>query len=153
MKKEEAIAKLSNTKVYVDGKSEEIQRKLFEIGFSWKTFKKQIVNTEMPFIYIHSDLHLLAGNEMGLFKNKELIELKADEILSIKIDKEYEFKPFDRVLVRDYDNANWKTDFFSHIVNGGDEYVFKTISACWKQCVPFEGNEHLVGTTGSPDNN
>lgn len=151
MKKEEAIAKLSNTKVYVDGKSEEIQKKLFEIGFSWKTFKKQIVNTEMPFIYIHSDLLLLGGNGMTFFKEYKFKELKADEILSITIDKEYEFKPFDRVLVRDYDCANWKTDFFSHIVNGEDEYIFKTISACWIQCVPFEGNEHLIGTSDSPD--
>lgn len=49
MKKEEAIAKLSNTKVYVDGKSKEIQEKLFEIGFEWADEKRKVFYTEMPF--------------------------------------------------------------------------------------------------------
>lgn len=49
MKKEEAIAKLSNTKVYVDGKSKEIQEKLFELGYSWVSFKKEVINEGTPF--------------------------------------------------------------------------------------------------------
>ena len=35
MTKEEAKKMLTNTKVYVNGKTKEIQEKLFEIGFSW----------------------------------------------------------------------------------------------------------------------
>lgn len=153
MKKEEAIKRLSNTKVYVDGNSEEIQRKLFELGFSWKTFKKEVVNECMPFLYIYPDLHLLAGNDMESFKNKEFVEIKADDILSITIDKEYDFKPFDKVLVRNANSCIWQGTFISHITkNDTDGWRIYTMTGTWYQCIPFEGNEHLVGTNNSPDN-
>lgn len=149
MKKEEAIKRLSNTKVYVDGNSEEIQRKLFELGFSWKTFKKEVVNECMPFLYIYPDLHLLAGNDMEFFKNKEFVEIKANDILSIPFDKKCDFTPFDKVLVRDSNMQKWRVDFFSHKDEG--QFKFITVGNCWTYCIPFEGNEHLIGTSNSPD--
>lgn len=64
---------------------------------------------------------------------------------------ECSFKPYDKVLVRDEDMDSWKCDFFSHyIYNNTPEYHYITISNCYKQCIPYEGNEHLVGTTDSP---
>ena len=36
MTREEAISFLDNTKVYVQGKSKEIQEKMFSLGFQWK---------------------------------------------------------------------------------------------------------------------
>lgn len=87
---------------------------------------------------------------MNYFKNLDFVEIKADDILSITIDKEYEFKPFDRVLTRDNDTEIWSVDIFSHIQ--GDEFRFVTVGSCWRYCLPFEGNEHLVGTSDSPDN-
>lgn len=56
---------------------------------------------------------------------------------------QHEFKPFDRVLVRDSEGTIWKCAFFSHMqgtLYSCSEYV-------WNQCIPYEGNEHLVGTT------
>lgn len=152
MNKEEAIKMLSNTKVYVDGKSKEIQEKLFELGFSWISFKKEVVNEDVPFLYIHSNLQLLAGNDMGFFKNMHFVETKADDILSITIDKEYEFKPFDRVLARSADNCIWQGTIISHIAKN-DTYGCRiyTMTGSWAQIIPFEGNEHLVGTSDSPD--
>lgn len=152
MKKEEAIAKLSNTKVYVDGKSKEIQEKLFEIGFRWVARPVPVIcQCDKPFLFLDDDLIISQSESMNFFKGAGRTEIKADDILSITIDKEYDFKPFDRVLVRDYDHAEWKSDFFSHKITASDWYVFKTISACWRQCIPFEGNEHLLGTSNSPD--
>lgn len=58
-----------------------------------------------------------------------------------------QFKPFDRVLVRDFDGQEWKCNFFSHISEGGD-YV--CVSSWWLQCIPYEGNEHLLGTKITP---
>lgn len=57
------------------------------------------------------------------------------------------FKPFDKVLVRDDDGQEWKINFFSHY----DEkvcYKYHCLKAFYKQCIPYEGNEHLLGTTG-----
>lgn len=151
MKKEEAIKMVSDTKVYVDGKSEEIQNKLFELGFYWENYGKKRFCTDKPFLYINRNLTIEYGSDMACFKDNEFKEIKADDILSITIDEEYEFKPFDKVLVRDHVNAEWRADFFSHTVTDSDGYVFKAISACWRQCIPFEGNEHLIGTCDSPD--
>ena len=58
-----------------------------------------------------------------------------------------QLKPFDKVLVRDDNEADWKCDFFSNISNSG---YYHCINAGWKQCIPYEGNEHLLGTTNKP---
>ena len=57
-----------------------------------------------------------------------------------------QFKPFDKVLVRDTGKGYWRTSFFSH--TSGDWYVCTGNE--WRQCIPYEGNEHLVGTTNNP---
>ena len=59
-----------------------------------------------------------------------------------------ELRPFDKVLVRDDNEADWKCDFFSNISNSG---YYHCINAGWKQCIPYEGNEHLLGTTNKPE--
>lgn len=53
--------------------------------------------------------------------------------------------PFDKVLVRNNDDDEWVCDFFCHL--GDKEGVFVCISSWWRQCIPYEGNEHLLGTT------
>ena len=60
----------------------------------------------------------------------------------------YDFKPFDRVLVRMGASDEWKADFFSNISEKG----FAVASALeWDECIPYEGNEHLLGTTNKPN--
>lgn len=61
--------------------------------------------------------------------------------------KEYKFKPFDKVLVRDDNIMNWDIDLFSHINNNTDtEYKYVCLNDAWTQCIPYEGNEHLLDT-------
>ena len=61
-----------------------------------------------------------------------------------------EFKPFDKVLIRDEDNQTWRACLFSHYRKDLPcPYVCIGCSA-YKQCIPYEGNEYLLGTT---DNN
>ena len=60
----------------------------------------------------------------------------------------HQFKPFDKVLVRDDDDTTWRCDFFSHL--GDKEGVFICLTTWWKQCIPYEGNEHLLGATNNP---
>ena len=55
----------------------------------------------------------------------------------------YEFKPFDKVVVRN-ENYDWYCDIFSNISDG--EYV--CIGAAWEQCLPYnEKTAKLIGTT------
>lgn len=52
--------------------------------------------------------------------------------------------PFDKVLVRNNDDDEWVCDIFSHI----DELDFYyCVGTSWEQCIHYEGNEHLLGTT------
>lgn len=60
-----------------------------------------------------------------------------------------ELKPFDKVLARDDDDTTWRCDFFSHL--GDKEGVFICLTTWWHQCIPYEGNEHLLGTTNNPE--
>lgn len=66
--------------------------------------------------------------------------------------KKCEFKPFDKVLVRNTDTEEWFPGFFEkfdstwnypyHIMNRRSMTDF-----AFQQCIPYEGNEHLLGTT------
>lgn len=58
----------------------------------------------------------------------------------------HEFKPFDKVLVRQNGFDKWKANFFSHM----DDGYYKCVNSRYKECILFEGNEHLAGTTDSP---
>lgn len=65
-------------------------------------------------------------------------------------DKEakHQFKPFDKVLVRDRDEQEWECSLFSHIDKEG---CYVCVGSWWLQCIPYEGNEHLLGTTNNPE--
>ena len=54
-----------------------------------------------------------------------------------------ELKPFDKVLVRDSKSDYWRATLFSHINENGCYYC---IWAGWTYCIPYEGNESLLGT-------
>jgi hypothetical protein len=56
-------------------------------------------------------------------------------------------KPFDKILVRDIDDAMWIAAFFSHL--RGER--FYTVSTWYNQCIPYDGNQHLLGTTDDCD--
>ena len=61
--------------------------------------------------------------------------------------KEHQFKPFEKVLVRDSYDDMWRASFFSHIKEDDGRYV--TTCFTWKFCIPYEGNEHLLGITNN----
>lgn len=67
------------------------------------------------------------------------------------IPKRYDIKNFHAgipVLVRDKDNQKWCYLLYSHYDNTYEDGIcFNAGSVDWRQCIPFEGNEHLLGTT------
>ena len=54
-----------------------------------------------------------------------------------------DFKPYDRVLVRNR-KQSWKIDLFSHFEQFGS-FHYRTLGGYYEYCIPFKGNEHLVG--------
>lgn len=57
-------------------------------------------------------------------------------------------KPFDKVLVRNRCNHLWITDLFSYISKSKQ---FVCIVHTTNQCILYEGNEHLLGTSNDCD--
>ena len=67
-------------------------------------------------------------------EKKQIVELKP----------KVELKPFDKVLVRDFSKDKWSISFFSF----KKEDLYVCINHCsWNQCIPYIGNESLLGTT------
>lgn len=60
----------------------------------------------------------------------------------------HQFKPFDKVLVRDNEECDWVCNIFSHM-DSDNEYV--CLYMRWPLCIPYKGNEHLLGTTDKPE--
>lgn len=59
------------------------------------------------------------------------------------------FKPFDKVLVRDRDKSKWGNTYFGFYDE--EQKVFVCDCCDWEQCIPFNGDtKHLLGTTDMP---
>lgn len=62
-----------------------------------------------------------------------------------------EFKPFDKVLVRDKKEDAWRIDLFErYIPEDCYNFNYSCLRASWKECIPYKDNEHLLGTTDTP---
>lgn len=94
-------------------------------------------------------------DDVQCYSKNDINKLINDYSLHIELPKEtskHEFNPFDRVLVREHNSDDWKCDYFSHeqqydgvctyYVCSGGEYL---------HCIPYEGNEDLVGTIDKPN--
>lgn len=70
------------------------------------------------------------------------------KILQIEpVKPECPFKPFGKVLVRDNEAQLWKANYFSHYEEDDEAYPYTCIDDSYHCCIPYEGNEHLLGTT------
>lgn len=61
-----------------------------------------------------------------------------------------EFKPFDKVLVRNKDTDTWKADIYLGYDEEEKYCRYKCTRMNYQFCIPYEGNEYLLGAT---DNN
>ena len=57
-------------------------------------------------------------------------------------------KPFDKVLVRDGNKDKWNIDFFVYYRDDG---TYQCMTFTKNQCIPYEVNQHLLGTTNDCD--
>lgn len=65
----------------------------------------------------------------------------------VDLPKKCEFKPFDKVVVRDTEYSTWCADLFSHI---DEDYRYACVGATWSFCIPYnEETAKLIGTTNN----
>lgn len=95
MTKKEIDKFLANTKVYVNGKSKDIQEKLFSLGYSWneECTGTDVCHTEAPFLFVYEDTSITMSSDMVVFCNHENSEITAEEILSLEL-TEPGYRPF-----------------------------------------------------------
>lgn len=60
-----------------------------------------------------------------------------------------QLKPFQQVLVRDSEETPWTCSFYSHYEPKYEVHICVNVRD-FKYCIPYEGNEALLGTTDSP---
>ena len=153
------IEDLKNTKIYLSSvdNRREFQEKVFKLGVKWKDGSRDVKELDKCFFYIDVDLRLSMGNyldfEVNHFKEHEYEQIFFHDVKSIGKPKEkYRFKPYDKVIVRAFgDDSTWIASFYSHYSEDWPLPYVTVSGRHWQSCIPYEGNEHLVGTTNSPD--
>lgn len=71
----------------------------------------------------------------------------AEKKMIVNLKPKVELKPFDNVLVRHQKTEEWRANIFSH-TDKTDEYLdYVCVNGRWEFCIPYEGNESLLGTT------
>ena len=135
--------------------SEAIQKKAFELGYKWMSGGKTVVLEYRVYLFFNNDCSItyVDGKETRYFELHEHTLISAADFLALTPEdvqdkpKEPEFKPFDRVLVRDDCDEEWHIAFFEGMNKDKDEpYTYRCLNSLWHQCIPYEGNEHLLGT-------
>ena len=86
------------------------------------------------------------------YLDKDEVDYVTYEGLHIEVsDNDPQFKPFDKVLVRDWENDDWIPALFGYCYTVKGNTHYRAVGgSIWTQCIPYEGNEHLVGTANEP---
>lgn len=81
--------------------------------------------------------------KLGGILNLTTLEIEKQQVVELK--SKVEIKPFDKVLVRNDKEDQWSANIFSYQVR--DNMYYCLGENYWRYCIPYEGNEHLLGTT------
>lgn len=119
------------------------------IGFHAVLCQNDELLLEEPFREDVGDIELRLATDSekqqlfdALEKEGKAWDAEKKQIVDLK--PKVELKPFDKVLVRDFSRDKWSISFFSF----KKEDCYVCINHCsWNQCIPYIGNESLLGTT------
>ena len=143
MTKEKIKKFLNDTKVYVNGKSKEIQKKLFSFGYYWGGRIQEVSNPSMPFLFIRDDRSITYTNDMEYFSNHKFREITAEEILSLEI-TEPSYRPFKTPEecweeMRKHPNVGWvkfkRNSHFYHIDAVGTDVSIDNSYISYQYCL------------------
>ena len=133
--------------IVVYGKSVAICRKIYKHTLSFYVSLNEMVGLLFADEVESSEEYRFATEEEkqqlfdALEKEGKAWDAEKKQIVDLK--PKVELKPFDKVLVRDSKSDYWRATLFSHIDKNGCYYC---VWASWNYCIPYEGNESLLGT-------
>jgi hypothetical protein len=122
------------------------------IGFHAVLCQNDELLLEEPFREDVGDIELRLATDsekQQLFEAlaKKSKQWDAGKKMIIDLKQKVELKPFDKVLVRHQKTEEWSANIFSH-TDKTDEYLnYVCVNGRWEFCIPYEGNESLLGTT------
>ena len=119
------------------------------IGFHAVLCQNDELLLEEPFREDVGDIELRLATDSEKKQLFSALEKKgkrwdSDKKYIVDLNPKVELKPFDKVLVRDSESQAWQVSLFSY--KDSDSYY--CCNGCsWNQCIPYIGNESLLGTT------
>ena len=127
-----------------------------EISFSQKVyFHAYMVNGKIYFQERNSEYYDHIGDIKRVATEEEKQQLfdaiakegkawDAEKKAIVDLKPKVELKPFDKVLVRNDKEDQWSANIFSYQIRD----MYYCLGECyWKYCIPYKGNESLLGTT------
>lgn len=134
--------------IVVYGKSVAICRKIYKHTLSFYVSLNEMVGLLFADEVESSEEYRFATEEEkqqlfdALEKEGKAWDAEKKQIVDLK--PKVELKPFDKVLVRDFGSQAWQVSLFGY--KDSDSYY--CCNGCgWNQCIPYIGNESLLGTT------
>ena len=134
--------------IVVYGKSVAICRRIYKHTLSFYISLNEMVGLLFADEVESSEEYRFAteAEKQQLFSalEKEGKAWDSDKKAIVDLKPKVELKPFDKVLVRDSESQAWQVSLFSY--KDSDSYY--CCNGCsWNQCIPYIGNESLLGTT------
>ena len=140
------IEDLKNTKIYLKTEDESVQfqEKVFKLGVEWIE-GGNVVDSSCNFFHISHELELYCCcyyTTHLYFIDMRKKQIFLEDVLAIE--EPVSLITGIPVLVRDRYDKEWEYDVLGRIRSG--ECKYKCVGGTFYQCVPYEGNEHLLGT-------
>lgn len=134
--------------IVVYGKSVAICRKIYKHTLSFYVSLNEMVGLLFADEVESSEEYRFATEEekQQLFDaiEKEGKAWDAEKKQIVDLKPKVELKPFDKVLVRGFGSQAWQVSLFGY----KDSDFYYCCNGCgWNQCIPYIGNESLLGTT------
>lgn len=155
---------LTDDKYHPRFATEEEKQKLFQAikdhGYKWNAETKTLEKLIEPRFKVGDKIRQKNHHEVCLISemrdNHYLLDEK-DIALPFFAQDQWELvpnkfdianmKPFEsRVLVRDDNGGIWRVSFWGCLLEDWEDFKYDTTRGSFAQCIPYEGNEHLLGT-------
>lgn len=145
---EKAQPEFKDGDIVVYGKSVAICRKIYKHTLSFYVSLNEMFGLLFDDEVESSEEYRFATEEEkkqlfdALAKEGKAWDAEKKQVVDLK--PKVELKPFDKVLVRDDEDHAWQVSLFGY----KDATIYRCNNGCsWNQCIPYFGNENLLGTT------